>query len=169
MTPAAPEDPHAEAVRVLEIEISSLVSRFRQAMRETADALSPGLHPGAYKVFVTVATRGPITSSALGEMLFVDKSLLSRTVRTLEELALIERTPDPADGRSSLLSATAAGRERLADIHATHQGPLMRGLAEWPLEDVRRLSVLLHALGTGQRPGGFDDLAAEALGREASA
>jgi DNA-binding MarR family transcriptional regulator len=155
------EDAHAQAMRVLEIEMSGLVARFRQAVRDAADRLSPGLHPGAYKAFVTIALRGPITSSALAELLLVDKSLLSRTVRMLEELALIERTPDPTDGRSSLLSTTGSGRERLQSLRAAHQSPIMDRLATWPLEDVQRLAVLLHALGTGDQPGRFEDLEAE--------
>ncbi|MEN2738213.1 SMC-Scp complex subunit ScpB [Microbacterium sp. X-17] len=162
------EDAHAQAVRVLEIEMSGLVARFRQAMRDSAECLSPGLHPGAYKTFATIALRGPITSSALAELLFLDKSLLSRTVRTLEELDLIERTPDPTDGRSSLLSVTASGRERLEALRATHRSPLLDRLAQWPLEDVRRLAVLLHALGTGEQPGLYEDLAAERLAAESA-
>jgi DNA-binding MarR family transcriptional regulator len=157
------EDAHTQAVRVLEIEMSGLMARFRQAVRDSADCLSPGLHPGAYKAFVTIALRGPITSSALAELLLVDKSLLSRTVRTLEELELVERTPDPTDGRSSLLSATASGRERLDALRTDHRSPILDRLATWPMEDVQRLAVLLHALGTNEQPGSYEELAAELL------
>ena len=38
-----------------------------------------------------------------------DKGQISRTVRELEGLGLIARTPDPEDGRSSLLSPTPEG------------------------------------------------------------
>jgi len=153
-----PEDAHAQAVRVLEIEMSGLVAGFRQAMREAADRLSPGLHPGAYKTFLTIEQRGPITPSALAEQLLVDKGLLSRTVRLLEELGLVEREPDPTDGRSSLLSATPRGRERLKEARATQPSPLIERLSRWDTDDVRRLAVLLHALGSGDAPGDFDDL-----------
>ena len=60
---------------------------------------------GAYKVFTTIVRRESITASALTEHLLMDKGQLSRTVRELEQLGLIERRPDPDDGRSSLLSA----------------------------------------------------------------
>ncbi len=148
-----PDSPQGRALRVLEIEMSGLVSRFRLAMRSAADRLSPGLHPGAYKTFTMIAQRGPVTPSALAELLFVDKGLLSRTIRTLEELGLIERTPDPDDGRSSLLSASESGRERLKEVHSEHHSPLLEGLSSWTVEELEQFAVLLHALGTGSRPG----------------
>lgn len=154
------EDAYGQAVRILELEVSGLISRFRIAMRDAAERLSPGLHPGAYKTFVTIAQRGPITSSALAELLYIDKGLLSRTVRSLEDLGLLERAPDPTDGRSSLLSATTAGRERLEQVRAAHQSPMMERLRRWPVEDVQRLAALLHALGTDEAPGAFEDLPA---------
>jgi DNA-binding MarR family transcriptional regulator len=149
------EDAHAQAVRVLEIEMSGLVARFRQTVREAADRLSPGLHPGAYKTFVTIAQREPVTPSALAEHLVVDKGLLSRTVRLLEDLGLVERRPDPDDGRSSLLSLTPDGRERLTRARASHPSSLMERLSHWDVADVRQLAVLLHALGNGEAPGDF--------------
>ena len=54
-----------------------------------------------------------------------DKGQICRTVRELEGLGLITRTPDPEDGRSSLLS---------------------------PIDDILTLTRLLHALTTGDAP-----------------
>ena len=77
--------------------------------------------PGAYKVFTTIVRRESVTLSALAEALMADKGQISRTVRELEELGLISRTPDPADGRSSLLSPTPEGLERLAAARAPQE------------------------------------------------
>ena len=96
--------------------------------------------------------RESVTLSALAEMLAADKGQISRTVRELEQLGLIERTPDPEDGRSSLLSPTAFGLERLAQARAPQESTLLNALEEWPLEDIRNLSRLLHALTAGQTP-----------------
>ena len=49
----------------------------------------------------------------------------SRTVRELEDLGLITRTPDPEDGRSSLLSPTPEGLERLAAARAPQESLLL--------------------------------------------
>ena len=87
--------------------------------------------PGAYKVFTTIVRRESVTLSALAEILTADKGQISRTVRELEQLGLIERTPDPEDGRSSLLSPTHEGLVRLAEARAPHERMLVDSLEEW--------------------------------------
>jgi len=141
-----------EAVRAREAEFGELVSRFRRIITENAHRVSPGLLPGAYKVFTTIVRRQPVTTSALAECLTADKGQISRTVRELEELGLVQRAPDPTDGRSSLLSPTPHGLERLAAARAPHEGILVDALEQWPLEDISNLTRLLHALTSGERP-----------------
>jgi DNA-binding MarR family transcriptional regulator len=81
-----------------------------------------------------------------------DKGQISRTVRELEQLGLIQRTPDPDDGRSSLLSPTAEGLQRLTAARAPQENALVDALEEWPLDDIRNLTRLLHALTAGEAP-----------------
>ncbi|HWI31863.1 MAG TPA: MarR family transcriptional regulator [Microbacterium sp.] len=143
----------AEAVRALEVEFGELASQFRRHMQDTANRISPGMLPGAYKVLGTIARLGPITLSALAESLVADKGLVSRTIRELEGLDLVARTPDPADGRSSLLSITASGATRLADARRPAENRLSQALDAWSLDDIRHLTALLHALSSGEVPG----------------
>jgi len=145
-------DERTTAVRALELEFSELFTHVRRLIAENAERLSPGMLPGAYKVFTTIVRRERVTLSALAETLHADKGQVSRTVRELEELQLVERTPDPADGRSSLLSATADGLERLHAVRAPGTSPLLAALDAWDLDDVRELTRLLHALSTGEQP-----------------
>ena len=44
-------------MRALEGEFGELINQFRQIVAENADRLSPGLLPGAYKVFTTIVRR----------------------------------------------------------------------------------------------------------------
>ncbi len=140
------------AVRALESQFGELIGQFRRLISEAAERVSPGMLPGAYKVFTTIVRRESLTSSALAEILMTDKGQISRTVRELEALGLIERTPDPADGRSSLLSATAEGTARLAAARVPNEGALQQSLIAWDIADIERLTTLLHALTTGTRP-----------------
>ncbi len=142
----------ADAVRALEAEFGELVNQFRRVITENANRVSPGMLPGAYKVFTTIARRETVTQTALAEQLQVDKGQLSRTVRDLESLGLIERHPDPHDGRSSLLSPTATGLARLEAARAPHEHVLHESLADWAVDDIRNLARLLHALSNGIRP-----------------
>lgn len=141
-----------EAVRALEAEFGELINRFRRIILENANRVSPGMLPGAYKVFTTIVRRESITLSALAETLMSDKGQISRTVRELEQLGLVQRTPDPDDGRSSLLSATPEGLERLAAARAPQESTLVDALEEWPVDDIRNLTRLLHALTAGESP-----------------
>ena len=103
--------------------------------------------PGAYKVFTTIVRRESVTLSALAEALMADKGQISRTVRELEQLGLVHAHADPDDGRSSLLSPTAEGLERLAAARAP-AGELARStrLDDWSVDEIDSLTRLLHAL-----------------------
>ncbi|MHC3000240.1 MarR family winged helix-turn-helix transcriptional regulator [Microbacterium sp. HJ5] len=153
MTADETREARTEAVRALEAEFGELINRFRRILSENANRVSPGMLPGAYKVFTTIVRRESVTLSALAESLMADKGQISRTVRELEQLGLVERTPDPDDGRSSLLSPTAEGLARLAAARAPQERTLVDALEEWPLDDIRNLSRLLHALTAGESPG----------------
>jgi len=142
----------AEAVRALESEFSELITRVRRVIAENANRVRPGMLPGAYKVFTTIVRRESVTLSALADSLMADKGQISRTVRELEDLGLVSRTPDPSDGRSSLLSPTPLGLERLALARAPQEGILMESLESWPVEQIRDLTRLLHALTSGEMP-----------------
>ncbi len=141
-----------EAVRALEAEFGELINRFRRIILENANRVSPGMLPGAYKVFTTIVRREQVTLSALAETLMADKGQISRTVRELEQLGLVQRTPDPTDGRSSLLAPTPEGLERLAAARAPQESTLVDALEDWSLDDIHNLTRLLHALTAGESP-----------------
>lgn len=143
----------AEAVRALEAEFAELITHFRRVITENANRVSPGLLPGAYKIFTTIARCDRVTVSMLAERMLMDKGQVSRMVRELEELSLIERSADPSDGRSHLLQLTPLGAERLAAARFPQEGLLLQTLAEWSLADIGNLTRLLHALGSGVTPG----------------
>jgi DNA-binding MarR family transcriptional regulator len=74
---------------------------------------------------------------------------MAQTVSDLESENLVERNPDPADGRRALVSLTEDGRETLAADRANREGWLVRAIEELPPEDqatVGRAIVLLRHL-----------------------
>lgn len=141
-----------DAVRELEAEFGELSGRMRQVMAARADRLSPGMLPGTYKVFTTIVKHGPITPSVLAETLVADKGQISRAVRELEDAGLVARAADPADGRSTRLTATPAGVERLAAARSADPHALHDRLADWDVSDIRTLTRLLRAASTGDVP-----------------
>ena len=152
MSELDPSGARTDAVRALEAEFGELVTEFRRLLAATADRVSPGMLPGAYKVFTTIVRQETTTISALAETLLADKGQLSRTVRELEALGLVSRSPDPDDGRSVLLSPTPEGLERLAAARHPREGGLVDALDRWSIDDIIRLTELLHALTRGTAP-----------------
>lgn len=151
-TPVLDEE-RVTAITALESEFGELITHFRRVVMETANRLSPGMLPSAYKAFTTIVRYESSTASALTEVLQMDKGQLSRTVRELEELGLIQRAPDPEDRRSTLLSATADGLARLAAARRPQEGAMLRRLAHWELDEISALTDLLHRLTAAAREG----------------
>lgn len=147
-----PVDDRAAALRELESEFGELFSRVRRLYLAGAQRLSPGLSPGAFKLFSVIARRGEVTASDLVERTLSDKSQVSRIVRELEDHGLVQRTPDPRDGRSSLLSPTADGLARLLVVREHADERLIGSLEQWDIADIRQLTSLLHALSQGEAP-----------------
>ena len=64
---------------------------------------------------------------------------MTRTLGCLEREGLIERTPDPADGRSALVAINAAGRERLRRLRGRKNAYLARRMRDLPAAEVETL------------------------------
>jgi DNA-binding MarR family transcriptional regulator len=60
-----------------------------------------------------LARQGPLTPGDLAAADRLRPQSLTRTLARLEAVALVTRSPDPADGRRSLLAVTAAGTAAL--------------------------------------------------------
>lgn len=146
-----PED-RVAALRSLESSFSELFAQTRRLFAEFAERISPGMLPGSYRLFSTVARRGPVTASELADELLLDKGHVSRMLKELVALGLIQSTPDEADRRSRLLSVTPLGLERLDAAREPMHDQLSTGLTAWSTEEINSLTDLLHAFATGVQP-----------------
>ena len=63
----------------------------------------------AYMPFLMNVENDGITNSMLAQKLRVSKQAMSKTIKELENLNLIESTPNPTDARSSLILLTPYG------------------------------------------------------------
>jgi DNA-binding MarR family transcriptional regulator len=73
---------------------------------------------------------GPTTSSALAKQEQISPQSMGATLAGLEARGLVERQPDPHDGRRAVVSLTDAGRQVLRDRRNAHTELLARALAD---------------------------------------
>jgi DNA-binding MarR family transcriptional regulator len=105
----------------LEREVSVMVRRIRRLLGERARSVHPDLQTPSYLLLSWLDQHGPARASAVAESFGIDKGAISRQVQNLLELGLLDRTPDPEDGRATLLSATAPAHARLADVSGANR------------------------------------------------
>ena len=145
MTDGGPIDPHEAFVR-LEREIGLLLRRSRAISARLARELHPDLDGAAYGLLALLQDAGPLRASDLVTRLGLDKSTVSRQVASLVDLGLVDRAPDPADGRAQVLTASAEGSSRLSRIRDARRARWENDMADWPQDDVARLGELLGRL-----------------------
>jgi DNA-binding MarR family transcriptional regulator len=145
MSAGRPVGPHEAFVR-LEREIGLLLRRSRAISARLARELHPDLDGAAYGLLALLRDAGPLRASALVTRLGLDKSTVSRQVASLVELGLVDRAPDPVDGRAQVLTASAEGAARLARIREARRARWEADMADWPAEDVIVLGELLGRL-----------------------
>jgi DNA-binding MarR family transcriptional regulator len=78
---------------------------------------------------VRLERSGPITPSALAKLEQISPQSVGATVAALEARGLVERQPDPADGRRILLSVTDAGLRALRDKRNARTEQLAQALS----------------------------------------
>jgi DNA-binding MarR family transcriptional regulator len=132
--------------RVLDSTLAESAARLRMAivrtarrLRQEAAGAAGELTPTAAAALATVERHGPLTPSELAEIERVKRPTATRTLRVLGKASLVERAPDPEDGRSALVSITAAGRERLRRLRGRKNAYLARRMRDLPAADVETL------------------------------
>lgn len=130
------------------------IVRTARRLRQEAAGETGGLTPTSTAALATIERHGPVTPSELAEIERVKRPTVTRTLACLEREGLIERTPDPADGRSSLVAINAAGRERLRRLRGRKNAYLARRMRELPAADVetlQRAAEILDGMREGER------------------
>jgi DNA-binding MarR family transcriptional regulator len=115
------------------------IVRTARRLRQEAAAEATGLTPTSTAALATIERHGPLTPSELAKLEQVRRPTVTRTLGCLEREGLIDRTPDPADGRSALIGVNAAGRERLRRLRGRKNAYLARRMREMPAADIEAL------------------------------
>jgi DNA-binding MarR family transcriptional regulator len=140
--------PIADVAGHLRLAVARTARRLRQ---EAGADLSPSLS----SALASIDRHGPVTPSELATHERVRRPTATRVLARLEELGLVERAPDPADRRSSLISVSADGRAWLRRQRSRKDQFLARRLAALDAEEVatldRAAAILERMLGAEER------------------
>lgn len=105
----------------LRVVLGHLIRRLRSEHRFS---LSQG------SVLGRLDREGPQSTSKLASAERVRPQSMGQTVAELETQGLVERRPDPADGRSSLVELTDGGRSELREDRGRREGWLAEAIEE---------------------------------------
>ncbi|MGW5051069.1 MarR family winged helix-turn-helix transcriptional regulator [Actinokineospora sp. NPDC004072] len=142
------DDERVRAAQALERELSKLFGRARSLSLTLAARVHPDLDGAAYALLLHLGDIGPARAAEVVDRTGLDKSTVSRQIARLVDLGLVERVPDPSDGRARLVQLTAVGTERLAKVRADRRRQLRERVERWPTADLREFSRLLARLNS---------------------
>ncbi|MFD3451681.1 MarR family winged helix-turn-helix transcriptional regulator [Streptomyces sp. NPDC058691] len=137
-------------MEALERELTVLFRRARASQGEMAREVHPELEPAAYGLLARLAETGPQRATVLAGYFGVGKATMSRQLRALEELGLILREPDPADGRAFLVELTEEGDARFARVRLARRARYVSRLRGWDRGELSELARLLGQLNDSQ-------------------
>jgi DNA-binding MarR family transcriptional regulator len=134
-----------------------IVGRVSRLARELEVRLEPvyrehGLEQGWHDVLATLRRTGPpfrLRPTDLTDALMLTSSGTTKRLDRLEAAGLIAREPDPADRRGTLISLTAAGRERIDAVTGAHLANEDRLLSILSAQEREQLATLLRKLRLG--------------------
>ncbi|ASK86842.1 MarR family winged helix-turn-helix transcriptional regulator [Sphingorhabdus sp. SMR4y] len=115
-----------------------------------------GLKIPEWRVMSVLGTRGASTQRQLVEATLMDKVTVNRAVKNLVDRALLDRSPNTADGRSHHLLLSSAGRDLYGKILPAAQAMDKKIMSVLSVEEKAELSAMLARIKTSA-----DTIAAE--------
>ncbi|GHJ40133.1 MarR family winged helix-turn-helix transcriptional regulator [Streptomyces sp. TS71-3] len=137
-------------------ELGRQLTAIGAVKRGLARILPPECPMGSAAVLSLLKHHGPMRMSRLAELLDVDISVTSRHVAHVAEHGWIDRSADPVDRRSRILTITDSGRAKVTELSERYVHALAGYLADWSDDEIDQLNTQLARLRDsfdGARPG----------------
>jgi DNA-binding MarR family transcriptional regulator len=136
----------ADAIGTIELELVKLVRQLETFGRRSS--LYVRVDRAGYLAMRVLEDLGPVSTNALAQALRLDASTVTRQIAPLERGGLIERRPDPADGRSSSIALTAEGRRCMSDVTQERRRCIEALVSDWDGADQAGLAAALARLNS---------------------
>jgi len=132
---------HESSLIALEYELTTMV-RVLEALNRCRNYPLERAH---YLLLLQLGN-GPLSVGELATKLLLDNSTVTRQINVMLKNNLIEKIPNPNDGRSALVTSTQIGRELAETMHYLRLDRLQVTLKDWTGEDKKALATLTYRL-----------------------
>lgn len=139
-------------------DVADLASRLRLGVTRLARKLrregDTGITPTLLAALSTIERHGPVTAGDLAAHEQVEKPTVTRLLAVLEGRELIQRTPDPLDGRVAWVQISASGRKLLQSTRRRKDGYLakrIKSLSDDEQATLERAAEILDRLAEEER------------------
>lgn len=129
-----------EALSAIDEVMHALLSIGRRMRQPAGGGI---VEPGNFWLLKILHGEGSLRVTDLASLANLDTSTVSRHVAQLEKIGLIERTPDPDDGRAQRVGITDAGEDVLREALERRRELLSSGVTDWNEADIAQLGQLL--------------------------
>ena len=116
----------------LAVRLRLVIARTARRLRQEAGS---ELSPSQAAALATIDRHGPLTPSELADRERIKRPTATRVIAWMEQAGLVDRTRDPQDGRSSLVTLAPAGRVLLDRVRTRKDVYLARRLRELDPEE----------------------------------
>lgn len=145
---ATSDDPIEAYSNALMTSLTRIMAEWHAPEFLTAVVAREGLDldPGTIRVITFLATGGPMRPSKLAQHLVTGASNVSKILTRLSTAGIVERIPDPADARATLVTLTPSGRAVATRFVRAGDSLVDDLLAGWSTQERQDLVRLLSKL-----------------------
>jgi DNA-binding MarR family transcriptional regulator len=133
------------ALGSIETQVAMLI-RLGEATRRSSPRPHRALDRAAYVILRLLREAGPQNISAVAHRLSLDGSTVTRQVSAMHREGLVERSPDPDDGRGTVIAATAQGLSQVAAVSKARRELYGTVLKDWSSQERSELAAVLERL-----------------------
>ncbi|SEK25720.1 MarR family winged helix-turn-helix transcriptional regulator [Streptacidiphilus jiangxiensis] len=147
-----PESPDSKLYDQLQYQVAIFARRVEQARIGALGDQRNSMDRAAFLLLNRLDRTGPVGVKALAQAMAIDSSTVTRQVAPLVDCGLVDRVPNPDDGRAVLLELSEQGRRRLEEVRSSRQELMRVLLSDWPEAEQESFVALLtkfnHAIET---------------------
>jgi len=146
-----PPGAYREADFAVDAQVGFLLRRaYQRATANLAAAIGEDVTGPQFAVLARLYERGPLSQNRLGRLVDMEPATIHGVIRRLSERALLTAAADPEDGRRSVISLTAKGREKMAGLAVLSQQADARTVAPLTAQERETLLALLRRVAEGE-------------------